>query len=295
MKKKSLVLLGMMLVCVFLAAGACADWSPDASLWRTVDGSTATIPLTEAIAGHFGQADSAPHHYTTPYAYYSLCNDESYRTIDLIFVTVPAAEDFDIALEAGVELEVIPVVREGIVFINNTANPVDNLTVEELRGIYAGVITNWKEVGGLDERVTAYQRDVRSGSQTVFLQALMGDTQPVQPEKMLVIDSMANLVNQVAGYDNALNALGYTMYYYITNMYSAPTIRVLSVDGIAPSTETIATGAYPLCTTYCAVLRADTPADHPARALVAWLLSPEGQQVAVDAGYAPLEPVHAPE
>jgi len=295
MRKKSLVLLSMMLVCVFLSAGVCAEWSPDASLWRTVDGSTATIPLTEAMAGYFGQADSAPYHETTPRAYYYLCNDASYKTIDLIFVTIPAAEDFDIAREAGVELEVIPVVREGIVFINNTANPVDNLTAEELRNIYAGVITNWKEVGGLDERVTAYQRDIRSGSQTVFLQALMGDMQPVQPEKALVIETMGALVDQVAGYDNAPNALGYTMYYYIANMYSAPTIRVLSVDGIAPSTETIATGDYPLCTTYCAVLRADTPADHPARRLVEWLLSPEGQRVAVDAGYAPLEPIPAPE
>ena len=118
----------------------------------------------------------------------------------------------------------------------------------------------------------------------------MGDTPPIQPEKALVIGSMGSLVDQVASYDNAANALGYTMYYYITNMYSAPTIRVLSVDGVAPSTETIATGAYPLCTTYCAVLRKDTPPDHPARRLVAWLLSAEGQWVAVDAGYAPLEP-----
>jgi phosphate transport system substrate-binding protein len=129
----------------------------------------------------------------------------------------------------------------------------------------------------------------------VFLQAFMGDMQPMRPEKDLVIGSMSELLDQVASYDNARNALGYTMYYYVANMYTVATIRVLSVDGVPPSTETIATGAYPLCTAYCAVLRADTPADHPARKLVAWLLSPEGQRVAVDAGYAPLEPVPAAE
>ena len=288
MRKRSLVLLGMMLICVFLSAGAFAEWLPDASLWRTVDGSTATIPLTEAMASYFGQADNAPYHETTPRAYDYLCNNTPYNTTDLLFVTIPAAEDFAIAREAGVELEVIPVVREGIVFINNTANPADSLTAEELRSIYAGVITNWKEVGGLDAHIAAYQRDVRSGSQTVFLQALMGDVQPVQPEKALVIETMGTLIDQVAGYDNAPNALGYTMYYYIANMYSAPTIRVLSVDGIVPSTETIATGEYPLCTTYCAVLRADTPEDHPARQLLAWLQSEEGQAVTRSAGYLPL-------
>jgi len=286
-------LLGVMIACICTVSGAFAEWSPDASLWETVDGSTATIPLTQAIADYYGQSESAPNHRTTPVAYYNLCRDSS--AVDLIFVTVPAEEDFEIAQESGVELEIIPVVREGIVFLNNVANPVDNLTVEQLRHIYMGLISNWAEVGGLDERVSAYQRDVRSGSQTVFEQVLMGGKKPVQPEKTLVIGSMNHLVDQIAGYDNASNALGYTMYYYITNMYSAPTIRVLSVNGIAPSTDTIATGAYPLCTAYCAVLRADTPADHPARELVAWLLGPEGQKVAVDAGYAPLNPVSVPE
>jgi len=294
MRKISLCFLFIAMIACVYAAGALADWSPEASLWKTVDGSTATIPLTQAMAEFFGQGESAPFHETTPYAYQYLCNDR-YKTTDLIFVTVPAEEDFDIARKAGVELEVIPVVREGLVFINNMANPVDNLTVGQLRQIYTGAVTNWAEVGGQDERMTAYQRDVRSGSQTVFIQALMGDMPPALPEKALVIGSMGTLVDQIAGYDNAPNALGYTMYYYITNMYSSPTIRVLSVDGITPSTETIATGVYPLCTTYCAVLRADTPADHPARALVAWLLSPEGQRVAVNAGYAPLEPVPATE
>ena len=294
MRKACLVSLFFAMLVCSCVGGACADWSPDVSLWETVDGSTATIPLTQAITEFFGQGESAPAHGTTPSAYYYLCND-AYKTTDLIFVTVPAVEDLEIAQEAGVELEVIPVVREGLAFINNTANPVENLTVEALRGIYSGAITNWQEIGGPDERITAYQRDARSGSQTVFLQAFMGDVQPVQPEKALVIGSMDHLVDQVASYDNAPNALGYTMYYYIANMYNAATIRVLSVDGIAPSTESIATGAYPLCTTYCAVLRADTPADHPTRQLVAWLLSPEGQQVAMGAGYAPLEPMPASE
>ena len=289
MKKIILICsLSILLACVFIVPIALADWKPDASLWKSVDGSTATIPLTQAIADFFGQGDRAPFHYTTPWAYQNLCED--LPNINLIFVTVPAPEDFAIAQKAGVELEVIPVVREGLVFLNNTANPVDNLTAEELRKIYGGAITNWKEVGGPDERITAYQRDVRSGSQTVFLQTLMGDAPLTQPEKAIVIGTMGELVDQVAGYDNARNALGYTMYYYITHMYNAATIRVLRVDGVAPSAETIANGEYPLCTTYCAVLRKDTPADHPARRLVAWLLSPEGQRVAVKAGYAPLEP-----
>ena len=169
MRKISLVfLLGVLIACACMTTVTLADWSPDASLWETVNGSTATIPLARAVAEFFGQGESAPIHETTPSAYFYLCNN-SYKTTDLIFVTMPAEEDFAIAQEAGAELEVIPVVREGLVFLNNTANPVDNLTVEQLRQIYTGTITNWAEVGGLDERVTAYQRDVRSGSQTVFI------------------------------------------------------------------------------------------------------------------------------
>lgn len=256
---------------------------PYGELWDRIDGSTATIPLMQAVRTHFG-IDRNVRHSTTPDAYEALCAYEA----DLILVTPPCDEDRAIAREAGVELEAVPVALEALVFLNNAENPVTDLSQDALRAIYTGQITNWREVGGADQPIFPYQRPDRSGSQTLFLQCLMRGIPPMIPTKELVLDSMSRLIDQVAEYDNAPNALGYSVYYYATNMYMGPAIRVLSVDGVAPDARSIASGEYPFTDAYYAVLRADTPADHPARQLLAWLLSEEGQQMAAGAGYVPM-------
>jgi hypothetical protein len=96
-------------------------------------------------------------------------------------------------------------------------------------------------------------------------------------------------------YDNAKNALGYTMFYYASDMYSYPNVRMLSVDGVAPTRDSIASGEYPFITYYYAVLRRDTPEDHPARAFLSWLRSTEGQRTAHQTGYVTLEPTDIPD
>jgi len=253
-------------------------------LWEEIDGSTATIPLVRAMRMHFDYKDLEVYHSTTARAYESLCKGNA----DLIFVTPPSPEDLEIARVAGVELEVIPIAREALVFLNNTQNPVKSLTLAQLRGMYTGRVQNWREVGGEDEAIVPYQREPRSGSQTLFLACLMGDEEPLAPEKELVIASMGQLIDRVASYTNAPNTLGYSVFYYATQMYKSESIRILAVDGVMPSAQSIADGTYPLCTNYYAVLRKDTEPGDPARGMVAWLLSEEGQRMVTEAGYVPM-------
>ena len=68
------------------------------------------------------------------------------------------------AKEKGVELEIVPIVKDAFVFFVNTENPVESLTLEQIQGIYTGNIKNWKDVGGDNERIVAYQRPANSGS-----------------------------------------------------------------------------------------------------------------------------------
>ncbi|MDR1158099.1 MAG: substrate-binding domain-containing protein [Oscillospiraceae bacterium] len=256
-------------------------------LWRRIDGSTATIPLTTALHDHFGGVGDPPTHYTTPDAYHNLCDSRA----NIIFATYPSEDELVEARGQNVELEIVPIAKDALVFLVNAENPLDGVSQKQLRGIYTGEITNWKTLSGLDESVVPYQRTSNSGSQTLFIKLLMGDLEPMRPPTEWIAETMGGLVEAVSGYDNAQNAVGYSMFYYVNNMYGSDRFKLLSVDGVKPSRDTITRGAYPLEDHYYAVIRKNTPADSPARKLVAWLLTDEGQTLIAKAGYIPLRPL----
>ena len=121
----------------------------DIANFPKVDASLATQPLVNAMVANFTgikeeEFDETVLNYSNTHpGYVRLINDEK----DLIVVTEPSKEELELAKEKGVELDVIPVVKEGFVFYVNANNPVDSLTVEQVQKIYTGEITNWKEVG----------------------------------------------------------------------------------------------------------------------------------------------------
>lgn len=254
-----------------------------------VDGSTATIPLSEAIASNLlkiskDEAGKFIKHNTTHSAYVNLIKGDA----DIIFVTEPSKEELNIAKEAKVELVVIPIVKEGFVFLVNTKNPVNSLTTKQIQDIYQGKIKNWKEVGGKDSELIAYQREPNSGSQTLMEQIVMKGLALVDSPKTVVY-GMDGLIESIAKYDNSEKALGYSVFYYAKTMYNRDTIKLLSVDGIEPTNKNIASGKYPFTTAYYAVLRKTTASDAPSRKLLNWLLGKDGQKLAEESGYVPLE------
>ena len=258
-------------------------------LWSRIDGSTATIPLTAAIYDALNTGrQSAPFHNATSRAYRNLIYGD---VTDLIFVTYPSAGEFEMASAYGVDLEIIPVVKDALVFLVNVENPVNDVSISQLREVYTGRTTDWSELGGNDESIIAYQRNSGSGSQTLFLKLLMGDLTPMDAPSEWVPAEMDSLVNAISNYSNSSNAIGYSMFYYVNNMYGNDRFKLLGVNGVKPSPETIESGDYLLEDYYYAVMRKDTPEDSPMRELVKWLLSDEGQALAFSAGYIPVRHV----
>ncbi|MDR0783521.1 MAG: substrate-binding domain-containing protein [Propionibacteriaceae bacterium] len=253
-----------------------------------IDGSTATIPLMSAALRFLRGTDYGLLHTTTPMAYYNLIHGEK----DVIFVTPPSEEELAEAKEAGVELEIIPIVKDALVFLVNTANPVNGLTDAQLQAIYTGEVTNWAEVGGDDLSIIPYQREINSGSQTLFLQLAMRDVTPMDAPLEWRPASMGQLVDVIAQYDNSPAALGYSVFYYTQQMYVKDTVELLAIDGVAPSNQTISDDSYRYGTHYYAVVRSDEPANSPARQLIAWMLSDEAQQLASANAYVPLDPAN---
>ena len=186
-------------------------------------------------------------------------------------------------------LEITPVGSDGLVFLVNKQNPVDGLTTQQLIDIYTGKITNWSEVGGNDEPIAAFQRNIESGSQTLFLRLLMGDITPMDPETELRPYGMGALIDAVAEYDGSGGAIGFSVYYYANLMNENPNLKLLAIDGIEPTAESIADKRYPLVNDFYVVIRKDEPQDSPARLVHDWILSDEGKQLMTDANYVPVK------
>ncbi|MHC8515254.1 PstS family phosphate ABC transporter substrate-binding protein [Sporosarcina sp. ITBMC105] len=219
-----------------------------------IDGATALYPIYSAFAqAVYPEKDYAVHgsevmSNRTGQAYTNLING----TADIIFVLGPSAEQLKQAENSGKELTLTPIGKEAFVFFVNAKNPVTSLTVDEIKGIYAGEITNWQEVGGENDEIRAFQRPENSGSQTA-LQNFMGTTPIMDPPTENIASLMGTVIGEVADYKNHNNAIGYTFRYYSTQMVKNNNIRLLHVNGIEPTVDTIRSGDYPITNEFYAV------------------------------------------
>lgn len=256
-------------------------------------GSLACLPLGEAVtaaalsiprgeAGNYIIFDGS-----TTSNYTRLCDE----TFDLILAYEPSEEAKEMVKSFNIELEMTPIGKDSLVFIASGENPVGSLTKDEVRGIYSGKITNWKEVGGGDHEILAYQRNPDSGSQTLFDKLVMPREELMKPPSEQIVGSMIGLLEGVAEYENSEDALGYTVYYYLTNMEDEKlkSTKILAIDGVSPSNETIRSGEYPYSNNFYAVIRKDLPKEHPARILYNWICSAQGKALAERENYVTIE------
>jgi len=255
----------------------------------SMDGATALAPYYEAAAATVMQMD------VEEARQYVMCNktDGAYNNlisgaVDMIFCSMPSKEQQAMADAAGIEFETIPFLNGGFVFFVNQDNPVDSLSIEQLHDIYAGKIINWKEVGGEDKEIVAYQRPDNSGSQTGMYEYVISEDEIMEAPTEKVIADMGGIIDAVATYDNSESAIGYSYYYYVTNMHASEKIKLIQIDGIMPSDETIASSEYPIINPSLMIINKTTPEDSPVRSLIQWILSDEGKQVAWDNGYIPI-------
>lgn len=271
---------------VSLDEAADIQWYADATLPR-LDGATALFPVYSAIVQatypqdvRYGEEEEDPLVTCTKTnrAYERLIEGAA----DVIFCAGPSEEQLWAAAAAGVEFELTPFGAEAFVFTVNADNPLEDITTQQLQGVYSGAITDWSELGvdGLGE-IVAYQRPKNSGSQTA-LEKLMGDVELMTPPQQLVTDGMMDILENIE-YRNLPNAIGYSFRFYCTEMVGSG-VRLLSIDGVEPTVENIRSGAYPHVTTLYAVTRKGE--DNPnVQILLDWLTSEQGQKLVEACGY----------
>lgn len=249
-----------------------------------IDGATALYPVYAAFAQavypkqNYDPYNSAVMSNRTGSAYENLLAGD----VDIIFTLGPSEAQRARASELGKELVLTPIGKEAFVFFVNKENPVKGLTQAELRDIYSGKLTNWKEVGGNRSKIRAFQRPADSGSQTA-LEDFMGDVPIMKAPTEEVADLMSGIITYVADYRNYDGAIGYTFRFYSESMIGNNNIRLLAVDGAEPTVETIRSGAYPITREIYAITAGSNNPN--VDAFIDWILSDEGQELVEKTGY----------
>ena len=273
--------------------------------YPSMDGSTVCVPMAMELARQWlgleeGDMNGFVNFSTTPYAYDRLIQGKANplvtvksqgvmmddeHPIDLVLATYPNADERQAAEDAGAELVYVPFCYDAFIFMVNDRNPVDSLTVRQIREIYTGQVLSWSQVGGDSRVVDAYQRPHGSGSQTAMEEMVMQGLKMSRVNENYISDGMADAVQQVGNYDNGPSAIGYSYLYYVNTLVESGGIKVLAIDGVAPTDENLQSRAYPFTVNYYAVYR---KGDENTEAFVRWLTGPEGQAAVRQAGYVPL-------
>lgn len=217
---------------------------------------------------------------------------EGYRDFILV-ARAPSRDELQAASEAGVDLDVQPVALDAFVFLANVENPAESVTVDDMRSVYTGVITSWNDLGVAEaivskpaNPITPYTRNPNSGSQELMERLVMQSAPMIDARHLMEV----TMIGPITAVSRDPLGLGYSVFFYASYILPEANVKLLGVDGVIPTSATIADGSYPLVTEVYAVVREDMPADSTAVLLRDWLLTPEGQAAIAASGYVPLLP-----
>ena len=239
------------------------DDAPDVEI-PIIDGSTSTYPITQNIyLAYYLNSDNHPNqpksHSKTSNAYKRLIDGE----VEMIFVPDPSEDIKNYADEKGVKLKYIPIANEALIFFTSNSNSADNITTEQLHNIYVNNnINNWSEIGGDDAELVPYCRNNDSGSHAQMEKFILDGKEidsTISTEHISWF--MSSILTEVDSFNKenpGKYAMGYSLYYYyFTNqsILGPLDLKLMSIDGVNPTEETIADGTYPYTTNYYAVIR----------------------------------------
>ncbi len=254
-----------------------------------LNGATAAYPIYSAVAQtlyaglNAKQATKIIKVGTTPKAFNSLINKKA----DVIFMAAPSSDQIKMANRKHVKLKLTKIGSEAFVFLVNQKNPVDNLSIKQVQAIYQRKTISWMNVGGNPTLIQAFQRSKNSGSQTAMEALVMKGKKLATPMKYQEEDGMGGLIDDVAGYNNNTNAIGYSFRFYTTQMKQNKNVKLLKINGYAPTTQNIRNGNYPFIANVYAISRHDQTKN--TQRLVRWLISKDGQMLINKTGYVGLK------
>ena len=162
---------------------------------------------------------------------------------------------------------------DGIAIIVNPANPVEDLTMEQIAAIYTGEITNWKDVGGNDAPIVLIGREAGSGTRDGF-ETITGTAEKCQYRQELT--STGDVITTVAANPDAIG--------YASLASVKDTVKAVSVAGVVPSEETVKDGSYVIQRPFVLVTKEGTALSETAQKFFDYVTSPEAAEIIAAAG-----------
>ena len=179
--------------------------------------------------------------------------------------------------EKDSNLQELIIAYDGIVVVAHPSNPVKDLTMEQVKQIFTGEITNWKDVGGKDMEIVVVSREDGSGSRDAF-QEIVGYESGQLIKNAIVASGNGNIKTTVA---MNKHAIGFISFEYIDE-----SISPMAINGVAAKAENVLAGTYELSRPFLFVHKEDVP--ESAKQFMEFILTPEGQKVVESAGAIPL-------
>jgi phosphate transport system substrate-binding protein len=249
-----------------------------------IDGATAAFPVysafVNAVYPNSTKLYDGVFEYNNTQGGYELLAE---KKTDIFIGAAPSKDQIAFAEKNNTTFEYTQIGHEAFVFFVHKDNPVNSLTVDQIKGIYSGKITNWREVGGKNEKIVPFQRNEGSGSQSMLIR-FMGDTPIIEPDMQTMVGGMGDIIETVADYKNKSTSIGFSFRFYVEGIIKNPDIKMIAVEGVAPTKENIKGGTYPIIAPVYAVTY-EGNSNQNVHKLINWITSDEGQYIIEKTGY----------
>jgi len=258
---------------------ACLGLAAQAEDKIVLDGSTTVGPIAKAFAEYYMQLNPEVNITVSESGSGNGAKGIINDTCDIANMSrFMKDSEFKAAAEKGVMPVAHVVAMDGLPVLVHPANPVNELSVEQIRDIYTGKITNWKQVGGPEVDIVMISRDTNSGTYETF-ESLVMDKQKIAANCEYVGSNGAVR----ARVQKTPAAIGYAGLGFVDK-----TVKALKVNGIYPDQLTVASGKYPIARPLFMFTDGYPKLGSHVHAFVTLHLTPKGQEMVEEIGFVPV-------
>lgn len=245
----------------------------------TIDGSTTVGPIAKAFAEYYMTANPDVNLTVSESGSGNGAKSLVNNTCDVAAMSRPMKNsEFKAAADKGIQPVAHVVALDGLPILVHPSNPVQDLTVEQVRKIYLGEISNWKEVGGPDKKIVTISRDTNSGTYETFAKLVMSK-QKIH-ENCEYVGSNGAIRQRV---QSTPAAVGYAGLGFVDK-----TVKALKINGVYPSAETVQSGEYAVARPLFMYTNTYPKLGSPLYQFITIYLTEDGQEMVEEIGFVPV-------